>query len=265
MFSVLIPVYNGDIPLLFDKALKSIIDNDLKADQILLIVDGPVNDNIENVIIKYNNYIDVIRMDINKGLPYSLNYALQHVKHPYVIRCDSDDINMPDRFSKLINELENGYDVVGSWIKEYDINGVFLNNKKVPLNHKEIINYAKIRNPMNHMSVAFKKNIILEAGGYPLIRYMEDYALWIKLMTLKHKFKNIPFYLVNATTGNAMYARRRGFSYILQEFRILKFMISLKFINIFNIFIFLLFRIVVRFFPVKVIGFFYKILRKFNS
>lgn len=52
-FSVAISVYKKDNPEWFDVALKSIIVQTIKPDEIVLVVDGPVSDVTRNVITKY--------------------------------------------------------------------------------------------------------------------------------------------------------------------------------------------------------------------
>ncbi len=52
-FSVAISVYEKDDPEWFDMALKSIIVQTVKPDEIVLVVDGPIPDATRNVITKY--------------------------------------------------------------------------------------------------------------------------------------------------------------------------------------------------------------------
>jgi hypothetical protein len=48
-------VYGGDNPEWFDTALGSVIDQTVKPNEIVLVVDGPVPDSIQNVIDKYSS------------------------------------------------------------------------------------------------------------------------------------------------------------------------------------------------------------------
>ena len=52
-FSVAMCVYGGDNPEWFDTALGSVIDQTVKPDEIVLVVDGPIPDSIQKVIDKY--------------------------------------------------------------------------------------------------------------------------------------------------------------------------------------------------------------------
>ena len=53
-FSVAMCVYGGDNPEWFDTALGSVIDQTVKPDEIVLVVDGPIPDTIQKVIDKYS-------------------------------------------------------------------------------------------------------------------------------------------------------------------------------------------------------------------
>lgn len=52
-FSVSMCVYGGDRPEWFDSALESVVNQTVKPDEIVLVVDGPIPDSIQNVINKY--------------------------------------------------------------------------------------------------------------------------------------------------------------------------------------------------------------------
>lgn len=54
-FSVSMCVYGGDNPEWFDAALRSVIDQTVKPNEIVLVVDGPIPDSIQNVIEKYTS------------------------------------------------------------------------------------------------------------------------------------------------------------------------------------------------------------------
>ncbi len=54
-FSVAMCVYGKDNPDWFDEALKSIVEQTVKPDEIVLVVDGPIPDTIQSVIDKYSH------------------------------------------------------------------------------------------------------------------------------------------------------------------------------------------------------------------
>ena len=52
-FSVSMCVYNNDAPEHFDRAFRSIVRQTVQPSEIVLVVDGPIPDSIENIIQKY--------------------------------------------------------------------------------------------------------------------------------------------------------------------------------------------------------------------
>jgi hypothetical protein len=52
--------------------------------------------------------------------------------------------------------------------------------KTVPTTHEDIKKFAQKRCPFNHMTVAYKKSVITELGGYQHHLFMEDYNLWFE-------------------------------------------------------------------------------------
>lgn len=86
--------------------------------------------------------------------------------------------------------------------------------KKMPVIHNEIREMAKIRNPINHMSVMFKKQVIIDAGAYKHLPYLEDYYLWIRVLQNGGKLENLNKYLVHVRVGNGMLSRRSNKEYI---------------------------------------------------
>ena len=77
----------------------------------------------------------------------------------------------------------------------------------------EIFSFSQKRNPFNHPSVIYKKDVILSLGGYEVFPYFEDYNLWVKVLQAGHKTMNLPEFLVNMRTPLDFYKRRGGFKY----------------------------------------------------
>jgi len=196
--SVLMSIYKKENPMYFDKALKSIWDEQvLKPDEIILVKDGKLTDELEKIIKKWENKIPnilkVVGYEDNRGLGYALNYGLKYCNGEYIARMDTDDIALPQRFKKQIEFLKKNrdIDVVGSYIQIIDEN----NNKKeiikYPLTHKELFKFFKKRDPLAHPSVMFKKSFFEKVKGYPLERKNQDTLLWAEGFFNGCKFANI--------------------------------------------------------------------------
>ncbi len=237
-FSVSMCVYMGDNPQHFDTALKSIFTQTLLPDEVVLVVDGPVGVQTNNVIEKYqseNEFFKVIRLEENVGHGNARRIGLKNCSYDIVALMDADDICVPQRFEKQIKEFEKDseLDIVGGQITEFidDIKNV-AGVRTVPTNDGEIKAYMKKRCPMNQMTVMFKKSSVEKVGGYIDWFCEEDYYLWLRMALGNMKFKNLPETLVNVRVGEEMYMRRGGIKYFVSEAKLQGFMLKNKIIGI---------------------------------
>lgn len=236
-FSVLMPVYKKDDPVIFHEAVQSVLENSIKPSQFLIVVDGPIGTDLEKVILFFKNKkssnIEVLRLSKNNGLSVALNSGLKRIRNEIVFRADADDIYLPNRFEEQIPYLMNGYDIIGSSIIEMDKDKNFLAIREVPLEHNKIKKFLKKRSPFNHMTVGYKLSCVMESGLYPEDYHLrEDYALWAVMISKGAKTINLKKTLVRATTGMEMYKRRGGINYAKGEFKFQKFLVKLKIKNI---------------------------------
>ena len=251
-FTVLVPILDRpDIVEGFSKALDSIYENSIKPDQVLVTVDGPVSKSFRKIIkkneLKYS--LDIVWSEKKVGLDKALNLGLTKCKNEFIFRADGDDFNKDNRFEIQLPFLLGDIDVVGSYIDEFDECGQYISTKSVPLNDNEIEKSLPFRNPINHMTVGFKKSAVDAVGGYPELFLKGDYGLWIKLKAAQRKFKNINKSLVNATTGRRMIGHRGGLKYVISEIDLQKYLIHYKFSNILSSLIIFLLRATVFLLP----------------
>lgn len=232
MFSVAISVYKNDNAEHFDTALDSITEKQsVKPDEIVLVVDGPVSDDINAVIKKYEgNYnLKVIRFEKNQGLGIALKNAVENASNDIIARMDSDDIALPDRFEQQLKCFyeDSDLDIVGGDISEFiGAEDNIVSKRRVPLSDKDIKEYMKTRCAMNHVSVMFKKDAVLKVGNYVDWFWNEDYYLWIRMWEAGCFFKNTGTVLVNVRIGADMYKRRGGMKYFKSEKGLQRYMLD---------------------------------------
>lgn len=231
-FSVLLSVYKNDKPEEFRTALDSVTGcQTLKPSEVVLVVDGPVSEEINNVISENDTcnpgLYRIIRFDQNQGLGIALQKGLEAASNDIVMRMDSDDIAFPDRFEKQIQYMGSHPDVAicGGQIEEFvDEESNIVGKRTVPCFDEEIRNYMKSRCPFNHMTVALRRSEVLKAGNYQPWFWNEDYYLWLRMMLTGCKFANLPDTLVHVRVGKDMYARRGGLKYFKSEAGLQKYM-----------------------------------------
>ena len=171
-FSVVISVYKNDKAENFDLALRSItIEQSVKPQEVVLVVDGPVSEEINQVIRKYETLqtnFNVIRLETNQGLGNALKIATQKCTNELVAHMDSDDISVPTRFEQQIALFASHpqLDIVGGDITEFiDDEDNVVSKRTVPRVDEDIKEYMKHRCAMNHVTVMYKKSAVLNAGN----------------------------------------------------------------------------------------------------
>ncbi len=237
-FSVSICVYGKDNAQHFDTAMHSIFSQTVMPSEVVLVVDGPVNDKIDNIIEKYTREFDilkVIRLSENKGHGDARRTGLKNCTYDLVAIMDADDISLPDRFEKQIAAFrnDNEIDVVGGNITEFigDEENI-VGKRTVPPSDAEIKEYLKTRCPMNLVTVMFKKSSVEDVGGFIDWYCEEDYYLWARMFLKNKKFANLSDVLVNVRVGEDMYKRRGGSKYFKSEAKFQKYLLDNKIITL---------------------------------
>ena len=264
-FSVSMCVYGGDDAEHFDLALQSIFNQTLLPDEIVLVVDGPVGDDINGVIEKYeveSGILKVIRLLENEGHGNGRRKGLENCTYELVAIMDADDIAFSDRFEKQISAFksDDSIDVVGGNITEFVGEPDNIVGKRcVPQKDAEIKEYLKTRCPMNLVTVMFKKSSVSEVGGFIDWYCEEDYYLWARMLMANKKFKNLEDILVNVRVGKDMYRRRGGIKYFKSEASFQKYLYKNKIITLPTFYLNVVKRLIVQvLMPNSIRGFIFK-------
>lgn len=237
-YSVLMSVYIKEKPEYLRLALDSMFDQTVAPDEIVIVEDGPLGDELYAVLDeyseKYGGEFVRVKNRTNSGLALSLNKGLSACKNEFVARMDTDDVSLPDRCETELKYFADNpeTDIVGTAISEFaESPDKIISNRAVPCTHEEICKYMKMRCPMNHMSVMFKKSSVEKAGSYLQWHYNEDSYLWIRMFLAGCRFANIAGSYVYVRVDNDTYARRGGKAYYASEKKLFKFMRKKKMIS----------------------------------
>lgn len=241
-FSVLMSVYKSDDVSFFKIALESItIDQTYKPAQVVIVEDGPVSSEIDEII----NEISILESEIeftvilkkkNAGLAAALNSGLVACKYEWVARMDSDDISLPNRFEQQLKYISANpeTDILGGSIAEFEkVPGDIHSERHVGLTQKDIVKMAQNRTPMNHVSVMFKKSVVEKAGKYSEnFGKLEDYKLWVDLVSIGACMANIDDILVYVRIGNGFISRRSNKREIQDWDMLQKYLLKNRIINL---------------------------------
>lgn len=216
-FSVLMSVYSKENPYFLKQSIDSILNQTLIPSEIVIVKDGPLTSQLEEVLNQYSNnkLFSIYGYEKNKGLGYALNYGVNKCKYDIIARMDSDDICDSLRFEKEIEILvDNKYDLVGSNTVEFEgtINNI-ISKRTMPENHDQIVKYSKTRCPFIHPSIITYKEVILSVGNYQPNYLVEDYDLWVRILQKGYRTYNIQENLVYMRVSKDFYKRRGGLKY----------------------------------------------------
>lgn len=218
-YSVLMSVYNKEIPEYLDGSMDSMWNQTIPVDDFVLVCDGPLNPELEQVIQEqkqsHGETLQVVRLEEGQGLGKALNYGMQFCKHEIIARMDSDDISKPERMEKQLEAMEKYQaDLVGSAVDEFEdnIENVKATRRMVETS-EEIRKYIGKRNPFNHPTMVYVKSAVLQAGGYMDCPFFEDYYLWARMIQAGKIGYNVPESLLYMRAGAKMYQRRGGLAY----------------------------------------------------
>ena len=167
--------------------------------QFIVVLDKP-SDKLLRICEGYksNPIIQFIQLD-RSNLSRAMNVGISKATNDYISVIDSDDMMLPDKLSIQLEFLSENlnFPVVGT--NFYEINKV---GEKI--RYVEMPRIIKLNNidrrtpcPIAHSTVMFRKDLILEIGGYSeKYEWVEDIELWFRV-NKKFEMYNIQVPLIN--------------------------------------------------------------------
>ena len=225
--SALMSTYAGETASNLKDSLESVFAQTTPPDQLVLVVDGPVDERQEQVIAQYARdpriaNVILLRLPSSGGLARAMNAGMGHCFGKYVMRADSDDLCDPRRLELQLDYFKTHPDVdlVASWCTEFSNDGRAEVLKVFPTQHDSLAQSLRRRNVVPHASVMIRKETLARIGGYrPDFGMLEDYDLFVRLLASGAKFHAIPKVLLRARTSIEQRQRRGGLRYCWNEIR----------------------------------------------
>lgn len=216
-YSFLMSVYYKEKPDYLELSIKSMLDQTVKPDEIIIVEDGPLtkelNQLIDRFVSKNKKIFTIVPLEKNMGLGLALNEGLKVSRNELVARMDSDDICKPQRCEEQLKQFERDNELVicGSNIDEFngEINNI-AGHRIVPENLKEIYEFSKRRSAFNHPTVMYKKSKVLENNGYSNLRRNQDVDLFGRMIFSGCKAYNVQDSLLWFRSDDALAKRRKS-------------------------------------------------------
>ena len=222
-YSVLMSVYAEDEPRYFDDAITSMAKQTVPFHDMVVVCDGLLTDGLDAVLSSWERELKgrmrILRLPENGGLGLALAAGLPLCGCDVVARMDADDMSRPYRCEILLEKMvAENLDLVGGAIEEFDkVPGDMGSVRAVPLDKRGIGTWLKERNPFNHVSVVFSRSAVEAVGGYQPFAWMEDYWLWVRMISGGCSCANVPDIVVDVRVGDGMYSRRSNVVYLKSQ------------------------------------------------
>jgi glycosyltransferase involved in cell wall biosynthesis len=190
--TVLMPAYNAEKYI--GEAIASVLDQTFTDFELLIINDGST-DTTEKIIRSFTDERIRLINQSNHGVAAALNMGLLNANAALVARFDADDICFKERlkiqYETLLRNPE--YIIVGSDAEYINSCGEYVFTCRLPAHSPaEIQQLHFIKCPFIHSAVMFRKENILQAGGYNEKAYaFEDHLLWSNIIR-QSKTCNLP-------------------------------------------------------------------------
>ncbi|MCS7277589.1 MAG: glycosyltransferase family 2 protein [Aquificaceae bacterium] len=119
--SVVVPAYNEEenIPLLYQK-LKEVLQRLGEDYEIIFVDDGSTDRTWEKLkeIAQKDKKVKLIRFRRNYGQTAAMYAGFQHASGEVIISMDADLQNDPEDIPRLLEKIQEGYDIVSGWRKD---------------------------------------------------------------------------------------------------------------------------------------------------
>lgn len=177
--SIILPVYNEEenIQNLYAKIINALTKLD-KSYEIIYVDDGSSDKSFEILaeIAKVNKRIKVIQFRKNFGQTAAISAGIEHSQGDILIPMDADLQNDPEDIHRLLEKIDEGYDVVSGWRKN---------------RHDKLIT-RKIPSILANKLISWMTGVHLHDYGCTLKAYKREVIKDIKLYGEMHRF--IPVY-----------------------------------------------------------------------
>jgi len=195
--SVLLPFRDAEKTL--SESMDSILGQTLGNFEILAVNDH-AGDGSEDCIRACRDARIRLFNNPGRGLVAALNAGLQQANSNVIARMDADDIMYPQRLEKQLHYLQArpGLDLLASRVKKFPEQLIqagyreYMRWQNACISPQTIGNEIYIESPFAHPSVMFRRDRVVQLGGYRAGRFPEDYELWLRMFHAGCGMKKLP-------------------------------------------------------------------------
>ena len=199
--SVLLPYRNAAATL--HEALESVLSQRGPSFEVIAVDDGSTDASAEIVAQAARadrRIVPLATSEDRRGLVAALDLAARHSLAPLLARMDADDISLPGRFARQVEELERDptLAVVGTCVRAFPAERVGEGLSRYVEWQNELItpeDHARdlfVESPLCHPSTVIRRAAYEAVGGYREHGWWEDYDLWLRLWASGARMAKVP-------------------------------------------------------------------------
>lgn len=149
------------------------------------------------------------------GLVAALNLGLEQSLAPLVARMDADDRMAPERLALQVEHLRRSpsVDLVSCQVRLFPQSEIldgyreYVRWQNECLTAGDVAAGIYVESPFAHPTVVFRRDVVVEAGGYRDGDFPEDYELWLRLFASGRRMEKIPRVLLDWRESAARLSR----------------------------------------------------------
>lgn len=192
LVSIIIPSYNHK--LFINELLISIKNQTYKNIEIIIVDDGSADGSVEllNSIREQYNFRLIIKE--NGGICSAINTGLDYIDGKFVMIIASDDLIPSNRIQEQVSiMLETPFDLIAGGITEIDVDSNVISYFKPEIIGEIFLDDILKRNSILAPSAMFRASVFEKYGRYDPNFIIEDYPMWIKILSKKGRIANFDF------------------------------------------------------------------------
>lgn len=199
-------------------AIESCLSQTYSNFELIFVANGSEARNVAQTVRNFYGSDPRVRVFMTeiRQLSFSLSLGLHHARGMLIARMDSDDISYANRLERQVDFMSKHPDVIvlGTCYEIIDNDGLVQRQIQIPEQDMQIRLALFRGNPFCHPSVMFRKQAVLEAGGYLGGLHAEDYDLWARLsLSPKYRFANLKEICLGYRVIGVGMARRSRWAY----------------------------------------------------
>ena len=169
MISLIIPTYRN--PECLDICLKSAIENQQNKNQIIVAVDGFIEES-KHILDKYKDNIQILDLVQNQGMQQALNLGVFNANHEKICIINDDNVLSKDWDSIIETELKENEVITINQIEPQP--GIFGNPSKDFGDHPNKFDYSSFL----EYEISIRQNNSTPDGGvFPFAMWKKDYMI----------------------------------------------------------------------------------------